>query len=178
MPGVRDLINKFEGKTREHFVFSGHGGWSVADGTVRVPPLTTISFYIADTLPLDSSVGVFVDRRSFNDKGQLVNGAGQVVTPTEVFKAGEGVKNYRLYPRNKLDQSQWIVRDRTGQAAPRTDGGNVKGIKTHDVRFGNNSKIDRNFVTVDAGSLSLAQIFADSRFQGADLHWAACRVVC
>ncbi len=167
---VHDLITKFEGlaqRDRPKFILAGHGWWRIRDRSVRVPPNTTISFYVRHGEELREPPSFDIDRGEFDDHGVIVSrrgGVAQQVPPVEKFKAGDMVYNYTLGTRGRLQVPQRVTRD--------VMGGQVAARKAYDFRFGNNP-VDRRFIT---GDMTLAEIFADPRFHGADLHWSACRV--
>ena len=167
---VHDLIAKFEGlaqKDRAKFILAGHGWWRIQDGRVVVPPNTTISFYSRHGFPLGEPPSFDIDRGEFDDHGVIVSrrqGVAEQVQPVEKFSAGQAVYNYTLGTRGRLEAPKRVTREVTG--------GQAVARKAYDFRFGNNP-VDRRFIT---GDMTLAQIFADPRFRGADLHWSACRV--
>jgi hypothetical protein len=171
MSRIQDLVNRFEGlaqQTRRKFILGGHGGWRPADGMVKVPPGTTISFYVPHGVALSNPPSFDVDRGEFNERGLIVTRQGSAVgelAPTQTFKAGAELHNYTLFYRTRLTVP--VARQREAE------GGVVKGMKGFDIRFGN-SETDKRFVT--GNNLTLAVIFAEEKFIGADLHWSACRV--
>ena len=70
-------------------VFSGHGGFTPADGQVQVPDGTSINFYGAHGYPISDSLG---------NEIELGN-----ATPFETFNAGDTIPNYTLYPPGGLN---------------------------------------------------------------------------
>jgi hypothetical protein len=142
-----------------------------------VPLNTTISFFVADGTSIGSDKSLDVDRGEFDGAGRLKRADGSVLPATEVFRAGQQVKNYVLMPRNQLQANEQTLADRTARSVGRSDGGAVIGKRAYDMRYGN-SRVDKRFIVLDPGQyLFLSQIFTTPAYLNADLYWSACRVV-
>ena len=166
MAGIANLIQRMDAMSRPRFVFSGHGHWSRADGLIKVPARTRVCFYVRHGLPLCNPPSFDIDRGEFNPEGILIGrqGGEHLIHPVRVYEGGDDVANYTLSTRNELAKAETRVRQASGGA--------VKGKKRFDIRFGNTSH-DTTFIT---GNMQLSDIFANEKYLGADLHWAACRV--
>ncbi len=95
MGKVSDRVATLNSQARSSssVVFSGHGGWSSADGEFTIPASTTITFYQADGVSLGNRTGQLVDSLTRFNSG---------ASGHETLRAGQKCKNYRLYPREQL----------------------------------------------------------------------------